>query len=243
MRRPIVGVFITIAALVGACTSNARPPVNGCKEIRITTASLQDGTEGLIYFDSISTTGGVPPLSWTALGILPPGLVLDPVDGSVSGTPAMLSVGTYNVDVMVTDSCSPTPSSDTRTLSIRIRCAEDLYEDNDAPAAAYSFLDQDGVFLSSLDGWAMAQNGDDDWFLINPVGVGNPPVWSLDIMFAHSSGNIDAELYNSTMILIASGNSSSDNEQLTGIGISTDHFVRVFMVDSTTCNDYDLTYD
>jgi hypothetical protein len=60
-----------------------------------------------LYSTRINTSGGVRPFRWTVPpGSLPPGLVLDPVAGIISGTPTL--VGTFPFTATVEDSTLPT---------------------------------------------------------------------------------------------------------------------------------------
>jgi uncharacterized protein YjbI with pentapeptide repeats len=83
----------------------------------ITTTSLYDGLRGTPYSQTVtSTSGGVPPLSWSiASGVLPTGLDLNTGTGAIAGTPT--ESGTFNFTVRVADSSTLTA---TRSLAIRI---------------------------------------------------------------------------------------------------------------------------
>jgi hypothetical protein len=78
--------------------------------LSITTASLPNGVVGSSYNAPVAATGGTTPYAWSwtaqALSSLPPGLGIDPVSGTISGTPGG-SGGTFNVTVTVTDATSP----------------------------------------------------------------------------------------------------------------------------------------
>ncbi len=85
----------------------------------ITTAGLPDGVKGVHYDYTVVATGGTGTKTWTvASGNLPSGLLLNPSDGRVSGTP--VSAGTSNVTLQVADSASPPQQSETHSFSIRI---------------------------------------------------------------------------------------------------------------------------
>ena len=58
--------------------------------------------EGLPYTMTLSATGGIGPLSWSAAG-LPLGLATDNATGIISGVPAPGTCGIYTVTVTVTD--------------------------------------------------------------------------------------------------------------------------------------------
>ena len=83
--------------------------------LQITTPSLDFGIKGSPYPKKTGTptamievTGGWPTYSWQVIiGILPPGLQLNPNTGAITGTPT--KTGTYRFTVRVKDSCE-TPS-------------------------------------------------------------------------------------------------------------------------------------
>lgn len=113
----------TLTELLSITITPAQP-------ISIVTTSLQQGSVGVAYNASISSNGGIPPLTWSLLsGSLPPGLTLQTITttsgspptvmtlGQISGTP--LSPGTSTFTVEVQDSAIPSQSA-TQTLSLTI---------------------------------------------------------------------------------------------------------------------------
>jgi hypothetical protein len=69
--------------------------------VTITTATLPGGTVGTAYNQTVSATGGTPPLTITApAASLPPGLTLTN-DGVLSGTPT--TAGSFTFTVTATD--------------------------------------------------------------------------------------------------------------------------------------------
>ncbi len=65
---------------------------------------LQSAVEGRGYLQTLGAQGGTPPLLLTlVLGQLPPGLVLNPTAGTISGVPASGSAGTYNFTLSASD--------------------------------------------------------------------------------------------------------------------------------------------
>ncbi|HEY4938217.1 MAG TPA: putative Ig domain-containing protein, partial [Actinomycetota bacterium] len=77
-----------------------------CGFLEVDTTPLPSGRVGTPYSARLLAHGGTAPYSWQVLGPpLPPGLILDPATGTISGTP---SASTTNVfTVQVTDSTSP----------------------------------------------------------------------------------------------------------------------------------------
>lgn len=82
---------------------------------RITTDELPVGSVGAAYSATLTSEGGLPPLTWTRLeGVLPPGLTLT-FDGLVTGTPE--ASGQWSFTVEVSDAHTLT---DTTELSIEV---------------------------------------------------------------------------------------------------------------------------
>jgi len=72
------------------------------------------------YSQILSASGGTPPYTWTlSQGSLPPGLVLDPATGEISGTPSGPAIA--NFTVQVADSSKPTAHLETLPLSIAVK--------------------------------------------------------------------------------------------------------------------------
>lgn len=90
--------------------------------LSIVTNSLSTGTETASYSQTIATSGGTNPISWSlSSGSLPAGLSLNVSSGEIVGTPT--TAGTYNFDVQASD---VNGSTDTQTLSIIINPELDL---------------------------------------------------------------------------------------------------------------------
>ncbi|MBA2367572.1 MAG: putative Ig domain-containing protein [Candidatus Protochlamydia sp.] len=77
-----------------------------CPNILIETTSLPDGTAGIPYNATISVVGGTLPYTFSvANGTLPPGLFLNPLTGSISGTPTDPGIYSFNIAVEDADGC------------------------------------------------------------------------------------------------------------------------------------------
>jgi Tol biopolymer transport system component len=70
--------------------------------LTITTATLANGTEGVAYDQTVTTSGGLEPLSFrVSSGALPGGLALNTTTGNITGTPT--SGGSFTFTIEVTD--------------------------------------------------------------------------------------------------------------------------------------------
>jgi len=123
-----VGVFtFTVRLTDSAQTTVTSQPlritiVPGPLQI-LTTGDLTKGTINVTYSFTLQRgSGGLSPYLWAlATGALPPGLLLNPNSGVISGTPTEL--GTFSFTVRLTDSQSPPAMLVSGTLRIIINAA------------------------------------------------------------------------------------------------------------------------
>jgi V8-like Glu-specific endopeptidase len=96
------------------------------------------------------------------------------------------------------------------------------------------------VFFPRLEPYLTIHSSSDaDWFRFELVS-GATSGSLVEVLFTHSSGNLNAELYNSSLSLIGSGNTTTDNEVISLSGLAAGvYYVRVFGVSGAT-NTYDL---
>jgi hypothetical protein len=91
----------------------AAPPLT------ITTTTLPAATQGVLYHSTLTSSGGVTPLTWSvSSGSLPAGVTLDPGSGTITGTPTQSGAASFTVEVA--DSSSPTAQTATQELSIAV---------------------------------------------------------------------------------------------------------------------------
>jgi hypothetical protein len=90
--------------------------LNVATGLSITSCAAATGVVGQPYSSAFSVAGGQPPLAWTITsGSLPPGLILDGSNGTLSGTPSTIGTSDFVVRVAATGSAFAT-----RTCSIVI---------------------------------------------------------------------------------------------------------------------------
>lgn len=82
----------------------------------ITTSSLPDAAVGSFYSTTASVTGGTSPYNWSAAG-LPGGLSIDPLTGTISGTPT--ATFNSNISLTVTDASNP-QNSTTKQVALQV---------------------------------------------------------------------------------------------------------------------------
>jgi len=117
MYRPKL-VFLAIGfflvALLSGCGGSSNPQA---APLQITTKSpLPPGRVDTSYTTTLNATGGFPPYSWSASGMVPPGLSLNSA-GILSGTPS--TAGVFVLNAVVTDQTAPSGMSNA-SLSITI---------------------------------------------------------------------------------------------------------------------------
>jgi hypothetical protein len=87
--------------------------------LQITTTSLPDGVHGQPYAPvQLAVLNGVAPLNWTVAPVLPAGLTLDALTGTIAGTPNAASA-TASYTFKVTDSSTP-PASTSAVLTLTV---------------------------------------------------------------------------------------------------------------------------
>ena len=95
-------VTIQVADANGAAVSKSFTLIISAVPAITTNSPLPGGTIGVAYSQTLTATGGTPPLVWTiTAGALPPGLTLNSATGQISGTPT--TAGPSTIIVHATD--------------------------------------------------------------------------------------------------------------------------------------------
>ena len=88
--------------------------------ITFSTGSLPTATEGQLYSAGFSVNNATSPLTWTlAGGSLPSGITLNPINGTLEGTPIPGTAGTYSFTLSVTDNSVPSRTAQ-RTFGLSV---------------------------------------------------------------------------------------------------------------------------
>ena len=115
--------------------------------VTITSTSLSGGKVGTAYSDAVHVTGGAAPYTWSVgAGQLPPGLLLDPQSGAISGAPT--TSGTFSFSIRVTDSASgkaETGFAVTISATLAITTASSLATGSAGASYAQSFTASGGT--------------------------------------------------------------------------------------------------
>ncbi len=129
---------LTIAGQTYTVSQNAGTP--GSIAIG-TSPDLPPGNVGSSYGVTLSATGGTAPYVWTLSGSLPPGLMLNGTQGTISGTPT--AAGTFGFSLTVTDNVG---AHQAQNFSILVN-----------PASASGFTITNASFLPGVVGQAYQQ--------------------------------------------------------------------------------------
>ncbi|WP_460970563.1 SdrD B-like domain-containing protein [Spirosoma migulaei] len=100
-----------VASLANAVASAIYTVPASCTvcSLSLTTASLANGQVGAAYSQTLTTSGGTAPVSFTvSAGSLPAGLTLDGTSGVISGTPTLATTTSFTIGVLDSKNCSDT---------------------------------------------------------------------------------------------------------------------------------------
>jgi RHS repeat-associated protein len=117
--------------------------------------------------------------------------------------------------------------------------ADDNYEENDSSETAYDLTGFEGILLSDFEG--LGVQADEDWYRIDGLAAGEELV--IDLQFAHEQGDIDLQLFNAELEVVASSGSVTDNESINlGLSNSGTYYIQVYGFGENTDNTYDLQW-
>ncbi|MFX1478438.1 MAG: pre-peptidase C-terminal domain-containing protein [Promethearchaeota archaeon] len=115
---------------------------------------------------------------------------------------------------------------------------DDNYEQNDDYSTAYDLSAYEDTWLSTIDGLGI--QADDDWYEIY-VDPGDLNL-QVELLFTDSEGDIDIDVYDSSITWIAGGGSATDNEYIDVIVPSAGTYYLLIYYDNAG-NTYDLWWD
>ncbi len=115
---------------------------------------------------------------------------------------------------------------------------EDRFEHNDSFAEAADLGTQGDRTETEL---TIHAPGNNDYYLLT---AGDSGTLNVDILFSHSLGNLNLEVYNSNQSLLALSNTTTDNESVSlAVTGGQTYYVLVFGYEGATHRDYDLVID
>ncbi|MFW9866282.1 MAG: PPC domain-containing protein [Candidatus Thorarchaeota archaeon] len=115
---------------------------------------------------------------------------------------------------------------------------DDAYEENDFDWQAYDLSSYEATWLSSISGLGILY--DEDWYQIE-LDFGEERL-KADLIFTHSNGNIDIELFDWNYVYITGSYSMDDNEHLeVNLGFNGTYYIRIY--GDLTGNTYDLWWE
>ena len=110
-------------------------PIQQPQPLSISPSSLPTGATATPYAAALTTSGGIPPYTWTLTsGQLPAGLVFDAATGAITGTPILVGSSTFTVQVADSE---VTPASISASYTISIAPGSNS---NSLISGQYSFL-------------------------------------------------------------------------------------------------------
>ena len=120
-KKTFFFIFLSLSTLLNVGNLHA-----ACPTITLTPGTLPDGITGATYSQTLTASGSTatPYTFSVSSGSLPPGLVLSVTSPTckISGTPT--AAGVYSFTIMVTDSTTPTPCTDSYPYTITVNCPE-----------------------------------------------------------------------------------------------------------------------
>lgn len=132
--------------------------------ISIITTSLPNGTNGVAYSQTIQTTGGTPPFTFTVdSGTLPAGLSINASTGAITGTPSGSGISSFSIKVV-----DNVAAEDTQALTIQIYAALDTSPDPNVGDTAVYVAVGEQIQFTSTGGSGNYQWSVDGGNLINP---------------------------------------------------------------------------
>ena len=133
-----------------------------------------------------------------------------------------LSPGTYSIRVF-------SPSGQTNRYAILVAAAPgpyppDAFEPNGSPLLC-TYLPMLPVTYTDL---TIHSPTDEDWFCFTLPDIGRDWTLTADILFTHSIGDLDMDLWDDQVNLIQAAQSRDDNEQISATLPAGDYYLRIY---------------
>lgn len=147
-------------------------------------------------------------------------------------------IGFYKVNFTSPSEESSTKQQFSPSFIKTMQPTDDNYEENDYYYEAYNLSSYIGIALYSIDGYGI--QADDDWYEIY-VSPGHERLL-VALLFSHSEGDIDIEVYDSSISYITGNFSVTDDEFINYIVPSSGtYYLRIYLADAG--NEYDLWWN
>jgi len=145
--------FVQVTDTTGPSAQQGFSIIIAAETLTFETTSLPDAMEGDSYREDIEVEGGDSPYTFTLVsGKLPSGLTLDD-DGTIHGTPAKGTAGSYTFTIEVTDDSSPSLSRQRSfTLEVETGFYESLITIGTGLSAGQTSVYADGKLVTTLQG-------------------------------------------------------------------------------------------
>lgn len=152
----VAGTYVFFAQVTDTTGTSAQQGFSitiAAEPLTFETTSLPDAMEGDRYSEEIEVEGGDSPYTFTLVsGKLPSGLTLDD-DGTIHGTPAKGTAGSYTFTIEATDDSSPSLSSQRSfTLEVETGFYESLITIGTGLSAGQTSVYADGKLVTTLQG-------------------------------------------------------------------------------------------
>ena len=228
-NTPCGSYTFTVTDTTGVSASTQPIPITvgpPASPLTITPTTLPNATIGSPYSATMTATGGVPAYTWSLSGN-PSWLSINPATGVLSGTPTGTSGSTASFTVTVTDSQTPTHSTQSVGQSIVVVIGTLTIANTSLPAATVNT--PYSATLNATGGitpYTWSLSGNPSWLSINPstgalsgTAPGTPgttPTFSVSVTDSESPAQVNVANFTITINAVQACTGTLDNQLLTG---------------------------